>query len=243
MYVNPLDNSIIAFLNEPSHRFIFVDKVMKTLVDWHTLKGSILLSVIWGLWFAYTNTQKKRVTRELIVSTLIACFFSLFIAQLLEHILLPFRIRPVFNPDIQFILPSGWDPRHYSGASCFPSDNATLFFTLATGLVFINRSIGATVSLYVLLIICLPRIYLGLHYPTDILAGAFLGVGVSLLFHLKNVRCHVTKPFMRLMDERPGFFYACFFLASFQMGISFLDIRHIADHLSHLFVFPGSKPF
>jgi undecaprenyl-diphosphatase len=234
--MNSFDASVVTFLNDPSHRFLLVDKVMKTFVDWHTLRGGIVLSVIWCLWFAYADKLKKRLTREQIVSTLVACFFSLLIAQILEHLLLPFRVRPIFNPDIQIIIPSGWDPTHYSGASCFPSDNATLFFTLAAGIYFIDRHVGTLMFFYVLLFVCLPRIYLGLHYPTDILAGALLGVGVSFLFNSKRMRCSVTKPFMYLMEKKPGLFYACFFLASFQMGTTFMDVRNIANSAYKLYI-------
>jgi hypothetical protein len=59
-----------------------------------------------------------------------------------------------------------------SGWSSFPSDHACLFFALATGLCLISPVIGGLALLHASLIVSLPRIYLGLHYPTDVLAGA-----------------------------------------------------------------------
>ena len=42
--------------------------------------------------------------------------------------------------------------------------------------------------LYVIIVICLPRIYVGIHYPSDVLAGAALGVFCVLLCSWSKIR-------------------------------------------------------
>lgn len=64
----------------------------------------------------------------------------------------------------------------------FPSGHTTASFTIATTLA-LNIS-GAWLLVYILAtIIGISRIYLAVHYPTDVLAGIIVGVGSSLIVH------------------------------------------------------------
>lgn len=64
----------------------------------------------------------------------------------------------------------------------FPSGHTTASFTIATTLALNISGIGILV--YILAsIIGLSRIYLAVHYPTDVLAGIIVGIGSSLIVH------------------------------------------------------------
>ena len=65
----------------------------------------------------------------------------------------------------------------------FPSGHATLSFAGAGALLWIDPVIG---SLFCVLAACiaLARVFIGVHYLSDIVAGAFLGIGVSFFIHL-----------------------------------------------------------
>jgi membrane-associated phospholipid phosphatase len=86
-----------------------------------------------------------------------------------------------------------WDPAHTisteSGAS-FPSGHATGTATLATVLILAAvpllaglaaRRTAATVLVLYVIVISASRPLLGVHFPTDVLAGAALGTGWTLL--------------------------------------------------------------
>ena len=61
----------------------------------------------------------------------------------------------------------------------FPSGHTLVSFEAATALWFYHRKWG--VAAFVLAaLIALSRLYLFVHYPTDVLVGAVLGIGIGL---------------------------------------------------------------
>jgi membrane-associated phospholipid phosphatase len=84
------------------------------------------------------------------------------------------RPRPV----LEGLPPLGGAPSSLS----FPSAHATSSFAVATAMVRVDPAMAAT--FLVAIAISLGRPYLGMHYPSDVLAGAFLGVVLGLIVPL-----------------------------------------------------------
>lgn len=79
-----------------------------------------------------------------------------------------FRPRPFIDHAVNSLI------THESTGS-FPSGHAAFFFALAMAVYFFNRRAGQW--LFVAAIsISLARVYVGVHYPLDILAGAVVGI-------------------------------------------------------------------
>lgn len=64
----------------------------------------------------------------------------------------------------------------------FPSGHTTASFSIATILV-LNLPDTWIIAYLFAITIAISRIYLAVHYPTDVVAGMVLGVGSSLLVH------------------------------------------------------------
>lgn len=62
----------------------------------------------------------------------------------------------------------------------FPSDHATLAGAVAAGLCYLNRRLGIT-AWVVALLLAFSRVYVGAHYPHDVLAGLALGAAVVVV--------------------------------------------------------------
>lgn len=62
----------------------------------------------------------------------------------------------------------------------FPSGHSTAIFAVVVPIVATFPSLGY-VLLPVAALVSLSRIYLGLHYPSDCIAGAVIGSGIGLL--------------------------------------------------------------
>ena len=75
----------------------------------------------------------------------------------------------------------------------FPSGHAASAFTCATFLAFAWRHWWAAGAILVYAgMIALSRVYVGVHYPTDVLVGSALGVGIGyLLFRIAEKRAEV----------------------------------------------------
>ena len=215
--MNIFDLSIIHFLNGILQKGSLGESFMDLIVDNDFLKGAIVVSILWYYWFK--NTIKINYNRERIIITLISCIVSIFVGRLLAKIL-PYRMRPLLNPELTSFFPNKSVIHGLEFASSFPSDHAVLFFSLATGIFLISKKMGILSYLYVFFIICFPRIYLGLHYSTDILAGAIVGVVITLLLAKNRIWYPITQKILNFSVRYSGIFYVLFFLISFLLTSS-----------------------
>lgn len=231
MKINPFDAYVIHLFNLYAHRSWAFDTAVSAVSGNELIKGGLLAAVFWWAWFREDENKVGR--REYIISGLVMSFVALTVARILAFVL-PFRERPLRVPTLHFQIPYGTDPHTLIHWSSFPSDHAALYFSLATTLFFVSRRIGAIAYLHALCVVCLPRIYLGFHYPTDIIAGASLGVGIAVLALNDDVRRVLTRQPMVWWERSPLYFYPCFYLLTFLIATNFDPIRELASIAWHL---------
>ena len=122
------------------------------------------------------------------------------------------------------------DQSNWTTWSSFPSDHAALFFALALGVFYVSKKSGVVLFAYITVVVCLPRIYAGIHYPTDFLGGGALGLAAVALLALPKLAAVWTRPILFLVERRPVLFYTIFFLVTFQIATLFWDIRVVLNH-------------
>lgn len=74
----------------------------------------------------------------------------------------------------------------------FPSDHATAAFAIAVAIFLRNRVWGAA-ALVAATVLSVGRVALGVHYPSDVLAGAALGAAAALLLWTPPLRARVDR--------------------------------------------------
>jgi undecaprenyl-diphosphatase len=167
-----IDGKLFVYLN--SRHSEFFDRVMwfvSGIPQWIPLYLLIL-----G-WIVYKFRRK---------SLLIILALALLIAlsdQISVHIKLAVdRLRPCQDPDIRdwVHLVNG----HCGGLYGFVSSHAANSFAFAvfTSLLFNNRYYTVFILLWAS-VVSYSRIYLGVHYPGDVLCGAILGVVLAFLVY------------------------------------------------------------
>ena len=112
---------------------------------------------------------------KIVAEVLIAGVFTRFIlAEIIRKIY--FRPRPFVNNDVNLLIP-------YNGhEASFPSGHALFFFALSTIIYIHNKKAGVLFYIASFLIV-LGRVFTGIHWPSDILAGAVFGILTGLILN------------------------------------------------------------
>ena len=187
-------------------------------------KGAVVMAAYWWIWF----TQGPReVTRKKLLLALIGAIVSLIAARALASTL-PFRIRPMYRTDIGYqipTLPPNAHPIELEDWSSFPSDQAALFFALAFGLWRCSRVAGVVAALFAAIWVSLVRVYLGIHFPSDIAVGAIVGIVCTYLTMALLARARLAEAILGLERRYSSAFYAAAFLITFEFASLFDDVR------------------
>lgn len=214
------DRYLLLWINSPAGQNGVVDKFMYDLADSDLVKGGIFLAFYWGLWFDRDGSQRRDV-----VVALAAAIITAILSRGLQ-VGLPFHLRPLHTPGIGVHVPVGVDPAILNTFSSFPSDHAMLFFALSVPIWWRSRWLGAAAMLWTVLLIALPRVYLGYHFPSDVIAGAVLGVIVMVVLCRLISRMRLPDRVVALSKTHPAAFYAVAFLVTFELALLFADVRH-----------------
>ena len=168
-----IDTDLFLFLN--GLHTSWLDKVMIAVTQMWVWVPLYLLLIYWTV----KQYGKRCWWIFLAVGIVVLCS-----DQLSAHVCKPLfhRLRPCYNADLQDLiyLPKGMAGGRYG----FVSSHAANTFAVAaflTPALRKNRNWMGIVLYFWAFISSYSRIYLGFHYPGDILCGALLGILIGLI--------------------------------------------------------------
>lgn len=230
--MNNFDSSIETYLSS-IHFGYLTTQTIEVVADLYSFKGLVLIPLLWWMWFQRGERSEWR--REMVLATVLSGLAALTVGRLLTH-WLPFRVRPVYSSELHLHFAGhAIEDAMLTGWSSFPSDHAMLWMAVATGIFLVWRRIGVLAILYTVLVICVPRAYLGFHYPTDLLVGAALGAGTTYLMTRDVIRMRYATPALRWIERYPGPSAALAFIVCLELATQFDELRKLASSvIKHL---------
>ncbi|HVI09887.1 MAG TPA: phosphatase PAP2 family protein [Candidatus Binatia bacterium] len=170
------------------------------------------------------NDEQRERRRNFLFKTVIAFGIALFVTLLLR----PFVAwpAPALNNHFHPLFPQRlWGEGSWN---CFPSHSTLTYFMIAAGFWPLSRWLSSALSAFVLLAVSLPRVYVGGHYPIDVLFSCALGIVTLIVVWRWPVPPRVT----RWLNES-GFHAATrdwlFFLWTFELGEGFRGAEFLFD--------------
>ena len=183
------------------------------------------------VWF--WNQPPLTAHRRTIINGLAGIFIAFCIGRVLQ-LSLPHRPRPLHTAALGLGLPPGATLDILGGWSSFPSDHAAIFAALV-GLTFgLSRRLGWIAAAYAAFVVLLPRVYIGVHFPTDFAAGVAVGAIASVIA-LRGPSARWVGPALeRVSLCRPALFHASAILFLVQLSVMFADVRTYGSILKGL---------
>jgi len=228
-----IDDTILRSLTSLVGRSAAFDDVMEILSHGSPTIGALVMTIFWWYWFRQSNPATTQRTHEHLLCTMIAAAAALFVARALA-LTLPFRVRPRFEPALHLTWPTAPDSLMFVDWSAFPSDHAVMFSALAVGLCFISLRVGLAILLSAVLIVSLPRVYYGIHYPTDVIAGLGMGALIAYCANASVVNRQLAGRILPWERRSPQAFYAALFVVSLEFATMFETVRSAAHAAFHL---------
>jgi len=173
LYVNsPIAKSdSIAFLDvNNSHYYPAFNKLMIWLTEFGR---EVFWPIAIALLFIFGGWTGKKTALVIAISMLVLIPLGVLTKDIVA------RARPVI-PKSDFLIASD---KEYA----YPSGHALIVSAGAAGALLLFRNTSRQLAVSIILaieaaLVCISRVYVGGHYPLDVVGGILLGVGVSLIF-------------------------------------------------------------
>ncbi len=158
-----MDVSLFEAINHYAGKMFWLDEFMIFSAKYL----AVVFAAVLVIFYLSFRAREQRVAALAGIATLVALGIAQGIAFLDP------RPRPYVSHLADLLVSRSSDPS-------FPSDHATFCFAIAMMIWLHHRKLGSLL-LGAALLVGISRVYVGVHYPLDVIGGAALGISISLL--------------------------------------------------------------
>jgi undecaprenyl-diphosphatase len=159
-----MDVKVFRAINQMTGRSTLVDQFMILISNKIRYVYFFILIVMW-----FKKHPYRQMTNNAIISAFITLIMNLFLKLFIS------KPRPFMKSRVGILIPSKMD-------SSFPSKHTLLVFAVSTSILLYNRVLG-TIMCGLAALTGISRIWVGHHYPSDIIGSALLGSVTSMFVH------------------------------------------------------------
>jgi undecaprenyl-diphosphatase len=173
--------SILHTLNDFLYRH---DGVEDPLLVYINASEALFVATL-VLVFLFANGERWRAWRRAALAAVLSAGVALAIAKVVSELV--DRARPfVVDPNgVHLFSGHAADPG-------FPSDHATGAFAVAMA-IYLRNKLWGSVALVAAAVLAVGRVAIGVHFPSDVIAGAVLGCAVALVLFARPLRSRIDR--------------------------------------------------
>jgi len=165
------DKTLFFWINDLAGEVSIVDRFMRLIGnDYFILAGMAL--VVFAMWFTGRNPEHRERNQRAVWYALIGVGFACAIVAICNAFYDRLRPFDMYPGDVELLFYRPTDPS-------FPSNTAATAFAFASGIWLGNRRVGYFLLLPAFLV-SFARVFIGVHYPFDVLGGAIIGIAATL---------------------------------------------------------------
>jgi len=165
------DSTVFFWINGLADHVPIIDSFMRLMASDYLIPLSLAL-VQFALWFIGASPEQRERNQKGIMITFTAVAFVNLVVKIIDIFydrLRPFELYPTGEVNLLFYTPT--DPS-------FPANMAGVAFAFAIGTWLYNRKLGK-IFLIPAVLVTFARVYVGVHFPLDVIAGAAIGIMVT----------------------------------------------------------------
>ncbi len=187
MSILTIDKELFLFINGFTGNAPLLDFLVGLVVNEYFVPVTLALIILY-IWFDKAQEKARKV--------LVVAALSVGLVNLIIHIsnTLIIRARPFDSMDVNMLFYRPTDPS-------FPSNAAGVGFALAISIYLVNKKLGVF-SILVASFYGFSRVYAGVHFPTDVLVGAVIGIAsVMFVSHFNNLINYCTVKIEKIQSK------------------------------------------
>ncbi|GAB6430986.1 undecaprenyl-diphosphatase [Bacillus luti] len=178
-----MNYTVFQWINNLAGTSMLLDKVMVAITNSAAYVAILFMFILW-----FHNGKKENAIRK--QYTVLYTTLSVIIALLVNVIIhvVYYHPRPFVSHDVNQLVP-------HAENSSFVSDHSVLVLSIA--FIFILRGEKLRyIALVWAVLVCISRLYVGVHFPLDVIGAAVITIITSSL--LLQKKC-IVKPIAKLV--------------------------------------------